>query len=260
MSTTLNYSSFTDRSRKVMQLANQEAQRLNHEYIGTEHVLVGMIKEGSGVAANAMKNLGLSLESIRAELDKVIKPGPEMITMGKMPQTPRVRSGIERAMQEAARLGHHYVGTEHLLLGFIGDPEGVFTAVIETLGISSEEVRSEVEFLLGVHTPKQEKPAGNGPFDEIERLQSELASVTAERDELRKQVLQWQPISECDQCVIDEQYILLTVHFDSSIALALGFAQVEDDAIVFEDENGEEIEEPSYFMPLSKFPIPTGEA
>ena len=95
------YERFTDRARKVMQLANQEAQRFNHEYIGTEHVLLGLIKEGSGVAANVLKNLDIDLRKIRMEVEKLVQSGPDMVTMGKLPQTPRAKKVIEYSMEEA---------------------------------------------------------------------------------------------------------------------------------------------------------------
>ena len=111
------YERFTDRARKVMQLANQEAQRFNHEYIGTEHILLGLIKEGSGVAANVLKNLDVDLRKIRLEVEKLVQSGPDMVTMGKLPQTPRAKKVIEYSMEEARNLNHNYVGTEHILLG-----------------------------------------------------------------------------------------------------------------------------------------------
>ena len=89
------YERFTDRARKVMQLANQEAQRFNHEYIGTEHILLGLVKEGSGVAANVLKNLDIDLRKIRLEVEKIVQSGPDMVTMGKLPQTPRAKKVIE---------------------------------------------------------------------------------------------------------------------------------------------------------------------
>ena len=143
------YERFTDRARKVMQLANQEAQRFNHEYIGTEHVLLGLIKEGSGVAANVLKNLDIDLRKIRLEVEKIIQSGPDMVTMGKLPQTPRAKKVIEYAMEEARNLNHNYVGTEHILLGLLREQEGVAAQVLINLGLKLEEVREEVLNLLG---------------------------------------------------------------------------------------------------------------
>src|SRR6187549_3602854 len=111
------YERFTDRARKVMQLANQEAQRFNHEYIGTEHILLGLVKEGSGVAANVLKNLEVDLRKIRLEVEKIVQSGPDMVTMGKLPQTPRAKKVIEYAMEDAREevlnlLGHGMEGAE----------------------------------------------------------------------------------------------------------------------------------------------------
>ena len=143
------YERFTDRARKVMQLANQEAQRFNHEYIGTEHVLLGLIKAGSGVAANVLKNLDIDLRKIRMEVEKLVQSGPDMVTMGKLPQTPRAKKVIEYSMEEARNLNHNYVGTEHILLGLLREQEGVAAQVLMNLGLKLEDVREEVLNLLG---------------------------------------------------------------------------------------------------------------
>ena len=143
------YERFTDRARKVMQLANQEAQRFNHEYIGTEHMLLGLVKEGTGVAANVLKNLDVDLRKIRLEVEKLVQSGPEMITMGKLPQTPRAKKVIEYSMEEARNLNHNFVGTEHILLGLLREQEGVAAQVLMNLGLKLEEVREEVLNLLG---------------------------------------------------------------------------------------------------------------
>src|SRR5687767_13689195 len=143
------YERFTDRARKVMQLANQEAQRFNHEYIGTEHILLGLVKEGSGVAANVLKNLDVDLRKIRLEVEKLVQSGPEMVTMDKLPQTPRAKKVIEYSMEEARNLNHNYVGTEHILLGLLREQEGVAAQVLMYLGLKLEDVREEVLNLLG---------------------------------------------------------------------------------------------------------------
>ncbi len=143
------YERFTDRARKVMQLANQEAQRFNHEYIGTEHILLGLVKEGSGVAANVLKNLDIDLKKIRLEVEKLVQSGPDMVTMGKLPQTPRAKKVIEYSMGEARDLNHNYVGTEHILLGLLREQEGVAAQVLMNLGLKLEDVREEVLNLLG---------------------------------------------------------------------------------------------------------------
>src|SRR5207253_2316462 len=156
------YERFTDRARKVMQLANQEAQRLNHEYIGTEHILLGLVKEGSGVAANVLKNLDIDLRKIRLEIEKIVQSGPDMVTMGKLPQTPRAKKVIEYSIEEARNLNHNYVGTEHLLLGLLREQEGVAAQVLMNLGLKLEDVREEVLNLLGHNMDSGESSSGGG--------------------------------------------------------------------------------------------------
>ena len=146
----------TDRARKVMALANQEAQRFNHEYIGTEHILLGLVKEGSGVGANVLKNLDIDLRKVRLEVEKLVKSGPDMVTMGKLPQTPRAKKVIEYAIEEARSLNHNYVGTEHLLLGLLREHDGVAAQVLMNLGLKLEEVREEVLNLLGAGVDTEE--------------------------------------------------------------------------------------------------------
>jgi hypothetical protein len=143
------YQKFTDRARKVMQMSCAEAQNLNHEYLGTEHILLGLIAEGSGVAANALKGLDINLAKVRIEVEKIVMPGPEMITMGKLPQTPRAKKVIEFAIEEARNFKHDYVGTEHLLLGLLRETEGVAAQVLMNLGVRLEKVRNKVLDLLG---------------------------------------------------------------------------------------------------------------
>ena len=140
---------FTDRARKVMALANQEAQRFNHEYIGTEHVLLGLVKEGSGVGANVLKNLDVDVKKLRLEVEKLVKSGADMVTMGKLPQTPRAKKVIEFAIEEARSLNHNYIGTEHILLGLLRETEGIAAQVLMNLGLKLEDVRQEVLNLLG---------------------------------------------------------------------------------------------------------------
>src|SRR6266542_3789206 len=155
------YERFTDRARKVMQLANQEAQRFNHEYIGTEHILLGLVKEGSGVAANVLKKLDIDLRKIRLEVEKIVQTGSggDMVTMGKLPHTPRAKKVIEYSIEEARNLNHNYVGTEHLLLGLLREQEGVAAQVLMNLGLKLEDVREEVLNLLG-HSEMAEESTG----------------------------------------------------------------------------------------------------
>ncbi|MBW7904188.1 MAG: ATP-dependent Clp protease ATP-binding subunit [Phycisphaerae bacterium] len=153
---------FTDRARKVMALANQEAQRFNHDYIGTEHILLGLVKEGSGVGANVLKNLGVDLRKVRLEVERLVKSGPEMVTMGKLPQTPRAKRVIEYAIEEARNLNHNYVGTEHLLLGLLREQDGVAAQVLMNLGLKLEDVREEVLNLLGAGVEPEDASGVSG--------------------------------------------------------------------------------------------------
>ncbi|MBN1492794.1 MAG: NDP-hexose 4-ketoreductase, partial [Candidatus Omnitrophica bacterium] len=144
---------FTERARKVIILAKEEARRFNHDYIGTEHILLGLIKEGESVAAAVLQNLGLSLENIRLEIEKLVQLGPSTIVSGDIPFTPKAKKVIELAMDEARRLGHNYIGTEHLLLGLIKEGEGVASHVLMNIGLDLNKVRNEIIKLLGSATP-----------------------------------------------------------------------------------------------------------
>jgi len=155
------YERFTDRARKVLQLANQEAQRLNHEYIGTEHILLGLVKEGSGVAANVLKNMDVDLAKIRREVEKLVNQGTDMIAMGKLPQTPRAKKAIEYAVEEARNFSHTYVGTEHLLLGLLREEEGVAAQVLLNLGLSLDRVRDQILELMGNGKDSAERSAAS---------------------------------------------------------------------------------------------------
>jgi len=140
---------FTERARKVMSLARQEAQRFNHDYIGTEHILLGLVQEGSGVAASVLKNLDIDLKKIRQEVEKLVSTGTTMVTMGQLPFTPRAKKVLELSLEEASNLGHTYIGTEHLLLGLIRESEGIAAQVLRNLKVKVEDVREEVLELLG---------------------------------------------------------------------------------------------------------------
>ncbi|MBK7643157.1 MAG: ATP-dependent Clp protease ATP-binding subunit [Planctomycetes bacterium] len=172
---------FTDRAKKVMNLARQEAQRFNHEYLGTEHILLGLVQEGSGVAANVLKNMGIDLNKIRAEVEKIVKTGPSMVTMGQLPFTPRAKKVLELSMEEASNLGHNYIGTEHLLLGLIKENEGIAAQVLMNLGVKLEDVREEVLDFLGADREEEEEEEGT-PSSEPTQHQSNSKSKTPALD------------------------------------------------------------------------------
>jgi ATP-dependent Clp protease ATP-binding subunit ClpA len=134
------FDKFTERARTVLSLAQEEAQRFNHHYIGTEHLLLGLVREGDGVAANVLSNLGVHLASVRAEVERVIGRG-DHIVQGDLGLTPRAKKVVELAVDEARRLGHHSIGTEHLLLGLVREGEGIAAGVLQSLGVTLEGLR-----------------------------------------------------------------------------------------------------------------------
>ena len=147
------FNRFTERARKVIILAKEEARRFNHDYIGTEHVLLGLVREGEGVAASVLQKMGVSLEKIRLEIEKLVQPGPTTQIIGDIPFTPRAKKALELAAEEARSLGHNYIGTEHLLLGLIREGEGMASQVLLNLGLDLNTVRNEVMELLGSTLP-----------------------------------------------------------------------------------------------------------
>jgi ATP-dependent Clp protease ATP-binding subunit ClpC len=147
---------FTPRAVRVLALARQEAERLNHNFVGTEHLLLGLIGLGMGVAVNVLKNLGLNFESVRQEVEKRVGIGPDQKDWGNIPYTPRAKRVLEVAHKQAETLNHTYVGTEHLLLGLLSESEGVAAQVFQRFKIDMEHVRKEI---LKELTPKF--PPGN---------------------------------------------------------------------------------------------------
>src|SRR3954468_13525406 len=137
------FEKFTERARKVFSLAQEEAQRFNHNYIGTEHLLLGLVREGDGIAARVLANLGVQLPKVRSAVEFIIGRGDGLV-VGDPGLTPRAKKVIELAMDEARRLNNHYIGTEHLLLGLVREGEGIAAGVLESLGVSLEKVRQQV--------------------------------------------------------------------------------------------------------------------
>jgi ATP-dependent Clp protease ATP-binding subunit ClpC len=142
---------FTDRARRVVVLAQEEARMLNHNYIGTEHILLGLIHEGEGVAAMALESLNISLEAVRQQVEEIIGQGQAAPT-GHIPFTPRAKKVLELSLREALQLGHNYIGTEHILLGLIREGEGVAAQVLQKLGADLNRVRQTVIQLLSGYT------------------------------------------------------------------------------------------------------------
>jgi len=138
---------FTDRARRVVVLAQEEARHLNHNYIGTEHILLGLLNEGEGIAAQALESLDIDLASVRDEVVKIIGQGQQSPS-GHIPFTPRAKKVLELSLREALQLGHNYIGTEHILLGLIREGEGVAAQVLQQLGAELQKVRQTVIQLL----------------------------------------------------------------------------------------------------------------
>jgi ATP-dependent Clp protease ATP-binding subunit ClpC len=171
---------FTDRARRVVVLAQEEARMLNHNYIGTEHILLGLIHEGEGVAAKALESLGISLEAVRQQVEEIIGQGQSAPT-GHIPFTPRAKKVLELSLREALQLGHNYIGTEHILLGLIREGEGVAAQVLQKLGADLNRVRQQVIQLLSGYTggketaPGEAPPQGSMVLDQFGRNLTQLA-------------------------------------------------------------------------------------
>ena len=146
------FDKFTERARRVLTLAQEEAQRFNHNYIGTEHLLLGLVREGDGVAAKVLANLGVELSKVRSAVEFIIGRGDRAV-LGEIGLTPRAKKVIELAVDEARRLNHHYIGTEHLLLGLVREGEGIAAGVLESLGVNLERVRAETTRILSQTSP-----------------------------------------------------------------------------------------------------------
>ena len=183
---------FTERAREVVVLAQHEARALKHNYIGTEHILLGLLREEEGLAARVLQSLDVTLEGVRTQVARVVGEGAE-VRSGQIPFTPRAKKVLELALREALSLGHDYIGTEHILLGLARDTEGVASRILFDFGVDAEKVRSEVHRFLGT-TPAQVVPRGprwrrprhweyhvHEPGDD---LASELRRLGAERWEL----------------------------------------------------------------------------
>ncbi len=155
---------FTDRARRVVVLAQEEARMLNHNYIGTEHILLGLIHEGEGVAAKALESLGISLDAVRQQVEEIIGQG-QQAPSGHIPFTPRAKKVLELSLREALQLGHNYIGTEHILLGLIREGEGVAAQVLVKLGADLNKVRQQVIQLLSGYQGKEPAAAGSGPAE-----------------------------------------------------------------------------------------------
>jgi ATP-dependent Clp protease ATP-binding subunit ClpC len=168
---------FTDRARKAMQLANQEAQRFNHEYVDTEHVLIGLLKEGNGVAAGVLKNLDVELRVVREAVERIVQHGRvgDPVVAGRLPVTPRTKKVLDYSADESAQLGHAYVGTEHLLLGLLREESGNAAKVLANLGLKLDGVRSEV---IAILSPPAGEPTRKFTFTDGDAVSLMVELVT----------------------------------------------------------------------------------
>ena len=155
------FDKFTERARRVLTLAQEEAQRFNHNYIGTEHLLLGLVREGDGVAAKVLANLGVELNKVRSAVEFIIGRGDRAAT-GEIGLTPRAKKVIELAVDEARRLSHSYIGTEHVLLGLVREGEGIAAGVLESLGVNLERVRGETQRILAQSQPQDKQATAAG--------------------------------------------------------------------------------------------------
>jgi hypothetical protein len=164
---------FTDRSRRVVVLAQEEARRLNHDYIGTEHILLGLIGEGEGIAARALEALEISLDAVRQQVEEIIGRG-QVAPPGHIPFTPRAKKVLELSLRESLQLGHHYIGTEHILLGLIREGDGVAAQVLVRLGADLNRVRQQVIQLLAGHPAEEPGP---GVKSRLEMAEQRLTAI-----------------------------------------------------------------------------------
>src|ERR687884_31269 len=153
---------FTPRAQQVLALARKEAERFNHNFVGTEHLLLGLIKLGQGVAVNVLQKMGLDLETVRMEVEKQVGTGPDQKMIGNIPYTPRVKKVLALAAKEAKALNHTYVGTEHILLGLLREGDGVAARVLKNLDVDIEQTRQEILKELDPNFAQQEEGAAEG--------------------------------------------------------------------------------------------------
>jgi ATP-dependent Clp protease ATP-binding subunit ClpA len=174
------FDKFTERARKAMTLAQDEAQRLGHNYMGTEHLLLGLVREGEGVAAKVLNSLGVSLDRVRSEVEFIIGRG-DRVVLGEIGLTPRAKKVIELAVDEARRMGHNYIGTEHLLLGLLREGEGIAAGVLASLGLGLGQVRvAMMEILTRTQTTTPAEPAPpSGPKSNVITCRLDDATLDA---------------------------------------------------------------------------------
>jgi ATP-dependent Clp protease ATP-binding subunit ClpC len=179
---------FTERARRVVVLAQQEARMLNHNYIGTEHILLGLIREGDGVAARALTTMGISLDAVRQAVEDIIGRGTQAPSEGHIPFTPRSKKVLELSLREARQLGASYIGTEHILLGLIHEGDGVAAQVLVSSGVDLNRARQQVIGVLRGRPERQTPSSSESPSGDD--LLSRLASFAARLDAIEQRLSQ----------------------------------------------------------------------
>src|SRR4051812_5382851 len=190
----MNGYNFTERVRKVLAMAREEAARLHHEYVGTEHILLGLIREGEGVAATVLQNLSVELDDIQQKIEETVKKGKAGQTTGPdLPYTSRAKKVLELAMSEARELNHSYVGTEHLLLGLLREEKGIAAQVLTDAGVNLDAARAETLRILGTEMPQggaQGQAAGQQPGAAPAQVKGEKKSKTPALDHFCRDLTQ----------------------------------------------------------------------
>jgi ATP-dependent Clp protease ATP-binding subunit ClpC len=212
---------FTDRARRVVVLAQEEARMLNHNYIGTEHILLGLIHEDEGIACRALESLGISLGAVRSQVEEIIGRG-QAVPSGHIPFTPRAKKVLELSLREALQLGHNYIGTEHILLGLVREGEGVAAQVLQKLGADLHRVRSQVMQLLGSGAESSPGPSeAADPKDQVRNA--------AERARRARELADRLAAAMDDPSVTGEDVFLgLLMNDDRLLALEVLARHVED--------------------------------
>jgi ATP-dependent Clp protease ATP-binding subunit ClpA len=224
---------FTDRARRSLFLSQEEARLLNHNYVGTEHLLLGLVSEGQGVAAKALESLGISLQTVRAQVEEIIGHG-QWAPTGHIPFTPRAKKVLELSLREATQLGHNYIGTEHILLGLVREGEGVAAQVLVKLGADLSRVRQQVIQLLSGYVGGREAGARTRLVrmtvpEELRQAEQQLAQVRGEKE----QAIQVQDFEKA-AALRDQERQLLTRLAKWERAWTAG---VDLEAVVQENEN-----------------------
>src|ERR671914_815005 len=207
----MNGYNFTDRVRKVLQMAREEAARLHHEYVGTEHILLGLIREGEGVAAAVLTNLNVDLEDIQQKIEETVKKGKAAAAAGPdLPYTSRAKKVLELAMSEARELNHSYVGTEHLLLGLLREEKGIAAQVLTDAGVNLDAARAETLRILGTEMP-QTSASGQqgGSTPQTSMPKGEKKSKTPALDHFCRDLTQLAANGECPESLRDNRVLSL---------------------------------------------------